>query len=248
MSRNIARFFHFSLETEFNALPFINYTIPRLCSTYAMATIEKNTDAISLVICGDKGGSSTKIICQFTDSEASHSVRTAKLLGIYQGGKDSRANIQTAFGPIFAQLEKLQKSFAENFTPQANDDYTVSETNDSNLDKSPKFVLTLKNENKTIKNLFELLPGCYDESNNYFSGQCENCMNHFRRHNWTGTHDTSFSVCFGSDLMWLSYIFRLTGPNGKYFCNNCLASQQDVAKGIPHSPVILPKYRTTDSN
>ena len=34
----IARFFHFSLETEFNASRFINYTIPRLCSTYAVAT------------------------------------------------------------------------------------------------------------------------------------------------------------------------------------------------------------------
>ena len=33
VSRDIARFFHFSLETEFNALRFINYTIPRLSST-----------------------------------------------------------------------------------------------------------------------------------------------------------------------------------------------------------------------
>ena len=48
--------------------------------------------------------------------------------------------------------------------------------------------------------------------------------------------------------MWLSYILGLTGPNGKYFCNNCLVNQQDVAKGIPHSLVILPKYRTTDSD
>ena len=30
--------FHFSLEIEFNALRFINYTISRLCSTYAVAT------------------------------------------------------------------------------------------------------------------------------------------------------------------------------------------------------------------
>ena len=39
MSRNIARFFHFSLEIEFNALRFINYTVPRLCSAYAGATL-----------------------------------------------------------------------------------------------------------------------------------------------------------------------------------------------------------------
>ena len=35
-----ARFFHFSLEIEFNAMRFINYTVPRLCSTYAVATID----------------------------------------------------------------------------------------------------------------------------------------------------------------------------------------------------------------
>ena len=35
----IVRFFHFSLEIEFNALRFISYTIPRLCSTYAVAAI-----------------------------------------------------------------------------------------------------------------------------------------------------------------------------------------------------------------
>ena len=36
--RNIARCFHFSLEIELNALRFINYTIPRIRSTYVVAT------------------------------------------------------------------------------------------------------------------------------------------------------------------------------------------------------------------
>ena len=40
-TRNIARFFHFSLEIGFNPLRFINYTIPRLCLTYAVATLAK---------------------------------------------------------------------------------------------------------------------------------------------------------------------------------------------------------------
>ena len=35
----IARFFRFSLEIEFNALRFINYIIPRLCPTHAVATV-----------------------------------------------------------------------------------------------------------------------------------------------------------------------------------------------------------------
>ena len=43
VSRDITRFFHFSLEIEFNALHFINYTIPRLCSTYAVATLSTLT-------------------------------------------------------------------------------------------------------------------------------------------------------------------------------------------------------------
>ena len=33
--------FHFSLEIEFNVLRFINHTIPTLCSTYAVATLDK---------------------------------------------------------------------------------------------------------------------------------------------------------------------------------------------------------------
>ena len=41
VSRNVDRFFHFSLEIEFNALRFINYAIPRLFSTYAVATLGK---------------------------------------------------------------------------------------------------------------------------------------------------------------------------------------------------------------
>ena len=43
-------FFHFSSEIEFNALRFTNYTIPRLCSTYAVATIvEKVIHILCLV-------------------------------------------------------------------------------------------------------------------------------------------------------------------------------------------------------
>ena len=59
----MARFFHFSLEIEFSALRFINYTIPRLCSTYVVVTIvfqisvlenylryQKNTPTICLIL------------------------------------------------------------------------------------------------------------------------------------------------------------------------------------------------------
>ena len=51
------------------------------------AKLLPNDNNVSLLICGDKGGSSTKIICQFANSEQSQSVKTAKLLGIYLGSK-----------------------------------------------------------------------------------------------------------------------------------------------------------------
>ena len=38
----MARIFHFFLEIEFNALRFISYTMPRLCSTYVVATLNSN--------------------------------------------------------------------------------------------------------------------------------------------------------------------------------------------------------------
>ena len=76
-------------------------------------------------------------------------------------------------------------------------------------DALPKFRLTLKHENKNIKDLASLLPDCYDESNEHFSIQCQNCINLLKKHNWAGTVDTdtvNFSKCYGGDLMWLSSV------------------------------------------
>ena len=68
--------------------------------------ISKDHNNIHLLVCGDKGGDTTKIIGQFTDSLKSHSVRNAKLFGIYQGSKENRENIENAFGPISVSLVK----------------------------------------------------------------------------------------------------------------------------------------------
>ena len=100
------------------------------------------------------------------------------------------------------------------------------------------------NKNKTIKSLAALLPECCNEENEVFSIECENCMNLSRKYNWTGKTVTDiFSKCYGGDLMWLLSNLGLTGPNGKYFCNDCLVTLQDVKKGVPHSSVIPPKYQ-----
>ena len=111
-----------------------------------------NDKNISLLICGgDKGGSSTKIICQFANSEQSQSVRTAKLLGIYLGSKESRENIELAFGPVFEQLDKLtydafiSSSLSETSAQTKNSEQVA-------MRESPdKFTLKLQYENKTMK-------------------------------------------------------------------------------------------------
>ena len=106
----------------------------------------ENND-ICLLVCGDKGSESTKIICQFTNSERSQSVRNAKLLGIYLGSKENRENIKAAFGPIFRQLDKID----------TNTFFSAPES-DKTQDELSQFKLLLKHENKTIKELVSLLP------------------------------------------------------------------------------------------
>ena len=69
--------------------------------------VPKESVGISLLVCGDKEGSSTKILCQFTNSQVSHSMKTAKLLGIYQGSKESRENIKELNGLTSDNMTKF---------------------------------------------------------------------------------------------------------------------------------------------
>ena len=149
------------------------------------AKLLPNGNNVSLFICSDKDGSSAKIICQFGNSEQSQSVKTAKLLGIYLGSNKSRENIELAFGTIFQQLDKLtydvfiSSSLSETLAKTVNSEQvTMRESPD-------EFTLKLWHENKT-KSSAALLPECYNEQNNVFSIECENCMNLSRKYNWTG--------------------------------------------------------------
>ena len=68
---------------------------------------QNNPKTLRLLICGDKGGSSTKILCEFLNCKASHSVKTARLLGIFEGAKDNQENNETIFGPVLEQIERF---------------------------------------------------------------------------------------------------------------------------------------------
>ena len=150
------------------------------------AKLLPNDNNVSLLICGDKGGSSTKIICQFANSEQSQSVKTAKLLGIYLGSKESRENIELAFGTIFEQPDKLTYDVFIGSSPSETPAKTENSEQVTTRESPEEFTLKLRHENKTIKSLAALLPECYNEQNNVFSIECENCMNLSRKYNWTG--------------------------------------------------------------
>ena len=67
--------------TDPRKLTFIRITDLKTLCTESFSKVResghvpKESVGISLLVCGDKGGSSTKILCQFTNSQASHSVK-----------------------------------------------------------------------------------------------------------------------------------------------------------------------------
>ena len=61
------------------------------------------------LLTGDKGGKSTKLLLQFLNCKEQHSVRTARLLAIFEGGKDNYECIKEVFGPV---IEATQEVFA----------------------------------------------------------------------------------------------------------------------------------------
>ena len=97
---------NFVRVTDVNNL--INKTVQILNSQGMLHNEKNNPDCLRILICGDKGGPSTKILCEFLNCRASHSFKTATLLGIYEGAKDDYVNVELIFGPILEQVDKLQ--------------------------------------------------------------------------------------------------------------------------------------------
>ena len=68
---------------------------------------------LSLLVTGDKGSASTKLLLQVMNSKVQHSIKNAKLLAIFEGSKDNRESIEAVFGPVITQLEELEANFKE---------------------------------------------------------------------------------------------------------------------------------------
>ena len=64
-------------------------------------------DCLWLMLAGDKGGSSTKLMLVFLNAKKQHSVHTGQMLALFQGCKDSCCAIEIVFGPLYKQAEDL---------------------------------------------------------------------------------------------------------------------------------------------
>ena len=66
-----------------------------------------------VLLTGDKGGKSTKLLLQFLNCEEQHSTRTARLLAIYEGDKDNYQCFQKVFGPVIEETMKVLSNITE---------------------------------------------------------------------------------------------------------------------------------------
>ena len=66
-----------------------------------------------VLLTGDKGGKSTKLLLQFLNCKEQHSIHTACLLAIYEGDKDNYQCIQKVFGPVIEETMKVLSNITE---------------------------------------------------------------------------------------------------------------------------------------
>ena len=191
---------------------------------------------------GDKGGKSTKLLLQFLNCKEQYSVRTARLLAIFEGDKDNYKCIKEVFGPV---IEATQNVLAN-----------VSELNlKVDLPKCAS-TCTKANENQVfeIKGMQNWPMKLRQLIRNPQSDHCsENCLYCKKLTGPTceistlpsgdGTEmECRISKCWrslGGDWEFLARLLGLTGPTGTYFCNYCHATIKELQRGKPHTPRLL---------
>ena len=66
-----------------------------------------------VLLSGDKGGKSTKLLLQFLNCNDPHSVHTARLLEIFEGDKDNYECIEKVFGPVINETKKVLSNISK---------------------------------------------------------------------------------------------------------------------------------------
>ena len=213
-----------------------------------------------LLLSGDKGGNSTKLMLQILNTKSSQSVRTAKLIGIFEGEKDNHECVEAIFGSVIEEIQEFAhkiESFHLKclFSLHPN----LSSTSTGKESTRTEFL----NLNGTCTSNIPDQLGKLDNENMYASPNCVLC-NH--DHNSSGdaanSHNAPMSTAAPTtetteesnefnqcllvlgvhDWQWIANILGCTGANGVYFCKDCLCRIADISKRKMHTPFPLEKY------
>lgn len=199
------------------------------------SNIPKNV--LWVLLTGDKGGKSTKLLLQFLNCKEEHSVHTARLLAIFEGDKDNYECIEKVFGPVIEETKRVLSNISElELKVDLSHLNTQSEKRDfrvKGMDKWPD----------ELQQLFQ------NQQNVHYSQTCLLCRSNLKTcHENKPTHGRYIiSECWlslGGDWEFLARLLGLTGPNGTYFCNFCHAQIKDLVKGKPHTPWLLQNSST----
>ena len=89
----------------------------------------------------------------------------------------------------------------------------------------------------------------FDDENKFYSVSCGLCKRNVIKgftqvNNTTAMHVTFSNMLstFGADWEMVANVLGLTGPNGRHFCPFCEIMLSNINEGVPHSPVLFPKY------
>ena len=72
----------------------------------------KHLDPNTYVLLTQDGGDSTKLLLQILNSDFSHSVRFATLIGIYEGDKENRECMEAIFGGIIKDVQEISNTIS----------------------------------------------------------------------------------------------------------------------------------------
>ena len=197
-----------------------------------------------VLLTGDKGGKSTKLLLQFLNCNDQHSIHTARLLAIYDGDKNNYQCIQKVFDPVIEETMKVLSNITELDLKVDLTKHHMSPSQQSNFD--------IRGMENWPNELQELLRNCQNE---YHSQRCLFCQKttYFEGHssNCDAIKPSSakysiseFWLSLGGDWEFIARLLGLTGPNGTLFCNFCHAQLKDLEKGKPHTSWLLQQGAT----
>ena len=196
-----------------------------------------------VLLTGEKGGKSTKLLLQFLNCKEQHSIHTALLLAIHEGDKDNYQCIQKVFGPVIEATMQVLSNITEL-------ELKVDLTKITSPSQQPNFdIRGMANWPNELQELFR------NFQNEYHSQRCLLCQKtHFKSHssNCDANKPSSakysiseFWLSLGGDWEFIARLLGLTGPNGTFFCNFCHAQLKDLEKGKPHTLWLLQHGATT---